>query len=433
MLKRILAMVLCLSLLLSITACSVVKDLANGDLSGLNSITEFFTGKQSSEGEISFPSSPSVNLPEAPKTAHTPLSKESYYQYSLLDENDKNLYNDICTAIETQQNFVKITKYNLTAEKLRDMYNIVVADNPQYFWLAKFMEYSYYSIDDKTTITHLILSYTDGQTTDKFDNDNNFVSTADREKIKTQKIEFDNSATAFLNTVKTDIPTVEKERLIHDFVLKTINYAENDKDKQLTHKNYMRIYDIYGALVNKSAVCEGYAKLFQYLCYQVGINSASVYGWSEGESHAWNTVYIENEWYHVDTTWDDGSTNGLPLYNYFNLSEKQIKTDHTIDTEVFPVPKATSTKKSFANTYGISISKHSKPKNYQAAIDYMVKYDCDYLILICEGDLINQDYLKRYCFKLNSDIQKYIKVKNYNISFEQSYYTIENFVYLIKK
>lgn len=425
--KKILALSLCLTLLLSLTAC------------GISDIKETIFGKDSNDfsdfynNDISVPSSPSVVLPDTPKTSHTPVAKENYYQYSLLSDTDKNLYNDICTAIEKQQNFVDVEKYNLTESNVQDVYHKVVADNPQYFWLSKFMEYSYYTLKDETTITHLILAYTDGEITDEFDKNNKFVNTADREKIKSQKIAFDNKATAFLNTISKNISIIEKERLIHDFVLKAIKYADKDKDKKLTRKNYMRIYDLYGALVGGSAVCEGYAKLFQYLCCQVGINTTAVYGWSEGESHAWNIVKLEKDWYHVDTTWDDGSTDNLPLYSYFNLTEKELSKDHVIDKEIFPVPNATGTKYSFINTYGVIISRNSQPKNYEAAIDYLYKYNQKYLVLVCNGNMPNQIYLNRYCFASNCDLQKYIKVKGYNISFEKTYYTVDNYIYLVRK
>ena len=183
MLKKILAFCLCFTLILSLTACGI-DDIAETIFGSATS--DNVSKNQSSEPYI--PTSPSVVLPDAPKTAHTPVSKDKYYQYSLLNETDKNLYNDICTAIEKQQNFVDVKKYNLTEDNVQLVYNRVVADNPQYFWLAKFMEYSYYTINDTMTITYLILSYTDGETTDEFDEANNFIQTADREKIKTQKI-----------------------------------------------------------------------------------------------------------------------------------------------------------------------------------------------------------------------------------------------------
>ncbi len=374
--------------------------------------------------------SPSVVLPDAPKTGHTPLKKDEYYQFSLLSDTEKELYNLICTNIENQQNYINVKKYGLNEDNIDYILNKVLADNPQYFWFAKFLQYTIATVDGKDVISYLVLFYTDGEVTDNFDANGKFTATADREKIKQQKIAFDNLATNFLKSIPKDTPEIEKERLIHDFVLNSIIYADNEANLPLKRENYYRIYDVYGALVENYAVCEGYTRLFQYLCYQVGINSTFVYGESENESHSWNTVKIENEWYHVDTTWNDGSKNGIPLYNYFNLTEKQILTDHTLDTSVVLVPIANSETYSFANTFGIKINSSQKPANYQFAIDYLNKSNGKYLILVCSGKMPNADYLRKYVLNLNCDIQKYIKASGYNIKLKNTYFEVENFIYI---
>ncbi len=66
-------------------------------------------------------------------------------------------------------------------------------------------------------------------------------------------------------------------------------------------------YNSYGALVNRSVVCEGYARAFTFMCRRAGITSLFVTGMSKdnGENiwHAWNKVRVDGEWYNVDTTW----------------------------------------------------------------------------------------------------------------------------------
>lgn len=440
MFKKILCLILCLVLTLSLTGCSIKFKLPDNlfNSSAPQNASTFFEellgginfGANASDLNVQ---SPSVVLPDAPKTAHTPISRKDYYQYSLLNDTEKEIYNIICKGIETQQNYVNIKKFNLTEQQLEKIFNKVTADNPQYFWLTKFMQYAYYTVNGKTEITHIIMCYTDGKITDEFDENNEFITTADRETIKSQKIAFDKLATDFLNSFPHTLPEIEKERLIHDFILKTLVYAKSELEKPLERNDYLRIYDIYGAMVNGFAVCEGYAKLFQYLCYQTGLNATLVIGESENESHAWNTIFLEGKWYHIDTTWNDGSTNDLPLYTYFNLTTEQISKDHIIDSSIFAVPEAKSEKYSFKNTYGVAVSPYSKPKNYEAAIDYLMKYNDKYLILVCDGKAPTHNYLKRFFFNQNSDIQKYTKIKGYSLKFETTYYEIDNLVYLEKK
>ena len=90
--------------------------------------------------------------------------------------------------------------------------------------------------------------------------------------------------------------------MVHDYLIDNIDY-----DTTLAKKN---IYDIYGALVQKSCVCEGYAKAFKYLIDQMEIPCVMVIGQAtntngQTENHAWNYVQIENNWYAIDCTWDD--------------------------------------------------------------------------------------------------------------------------------
>ncbi len=88
---------------------------------------------------------------------------------------------------------------------------------------------------------------------------------------------------------------VEKALLIHDRLALGCRY-----DKELTHQNK---FDIYGALIEGYAVCEGYTKAYMYLLDKVGIKSEICS--SEKLKHSWNIVYIDGVPYHVDVTWDD--------------------------------------------------------------------------------------------------------------------------------
>jgi hypothetical protein len=42
----------------------------------------------------------------------------------------------------------------------------------------------------------------------------------------------------------------------------------------------------------------------------------------------WNAVYLEDEWYHLDATWNDTVT-GFISHEYFNVTDGDIAEDHT--------------------------------------------------------------------------------------------------------
>lgn len=96
--------------------------------------------------------------------------------------------------------------------------------------------------------------------------------------------------------------TYDKVKYVHDWIVDNFDYdTENRKDKD----------NIYGAFINKTVVCEGYAEAFKYMLDKLNIPCVLVYGEgidNEGktETHAWNYVKMPDEkWYAVDTTWDD--------------------------------------------------------------------------------------------------------------------------------
>lgn len=125
--------------------------------------------------------------------------------------------------------------------------------------------------------------------------------------------------------------TYEKIRCIHDNLIQSINY-----DTSVSKPN---IYNLYGALINKECVCEGYARAFKYLLDNIGVECVMVIGTGtnsqgETENHAWNYVKLDNNWYAVDVTWDDpiviggGNQTQESRYRYFLKGLQEFNQNH---------------------------------------------------------------------------------------------------------
>ena len=133
-----------------------------------------------------------------------------------------------------------------------------------------------------------------------------------------------------LNGIKNNnnLSDVEKALLIHDRLAVLCEYEYHNADNQ---------FDMYGALVNGSAVCQGYAEAYDYLLEQVGIESYICS--SDALYHAWNIIYIDDEPYHVDVTWDDyawqsgerGAVGVVVHDNFLRSSEGIYSTGHEAD------------------------------------------------------------------------------------------------------
>lgn len=127
----------------------------------------------------------------------------------------------------------------------------------------------------------------------------------------------------------------EKAKIVHDAVCERITYGFGESDPDIAP--YIRT--AYGALVNRCAVCEGYARLYKAVMKGMGMDCELINGYVfAGESfepHMWNYVYTsEGVWYAVDTTIDDGylpgedNREGATGYGYFWKTSDVFELDH---------------------------------------------------------------------------------------------------------
>lgn len=123
---------------------------------------------------------------------------------------------------------------------------------------------------------------------------------------------FNAQAQAYLDMIDFSQPEAQVARQIHDLLIWNVSYDydvyENEKD------DYART--AYGALGSNTsgeafrAVCSGYALAYHYLLQQAGIMSIVVDGNTveengDSDRHAWNMVQVDGQWKEVDPTWDD--------------------------------------------------------------------------------------------------------------------------------
>lgn len=117
----------------------------------------------------------------------------------------------------------------------------------------------------------------------------------------------------------------------HDWIINNLDYEQN-----ITNNN---VYNLYGALIEKSAVCEGYAEALKYILDEVDIPCVLVSGTatnSEGktERHEWNYVQLYGKWYGIDSTWDDPVIKGSGYvpdsikHRYFLVGSNEMNKNH---------------------------------------------------------------------------------------------------------
>ena len=122
----------------------------------------------------------------------------------------------------------------------------------------------------------------------------------------------------------------EKITLIHDYIIKNAEYDNAGADDSSMYDST----SAYGCLLEGFSVCSGYSDAMAIFLDRLNIPNIKV----SSENHVWNLVYIENQWLHLDLTWDD-TNNSKYSNNYFLITKEKLFTldskEHNFDESFF--------------------------------------------------------------------------------------------------
>ena len=108
----------------------------------------------------------------------------------------------------------------------------------------------------------------------------------------------------------------EKEIKIIEWLVANCSYETGD--------NWERAM-AYSCIVRGKAQCSGYADAFLQTAKLCGLDVRYIHN----STHAWNLIKLDNDWYHVDVTWEDPINQnkygfGNLRNKYINLEDEQI-------------------------------------------------------------------------------------------------------------
>ncbi|MDR1027993.1 MAG: hypothetical protein LBL63_01055 [Clostridiales Family XIII bacterium] len=142
-----------------------------------------------------------------------------------------------------------------------------------------------------------------------------------------------------LDEIYTDIGAAAYERVLaaHDWIVAHLTY-----DVTIRQTGFEN--GVYGALINRRTMCQGYAEALQLilLCgadvrvrMEIGDGNNGDGQWV---GHAWNLVYMDDRWYQVDATFDDpiGNPEGRVDHSYFGQNDALMQNDHRWDALYWP-------------------------------------------------------------------------------------------------
>lgn len=207
---------------------------------------------------------------------------------------------------------------------------------------------------------------------------------------------------AALQEVKSKIDTsgMSAEEIVlayHEYLTSTVAYAYEDYFNGTIAANHG--YDMYGALVKHSCVCQGYAETMFYLLREAGLSCAIAS--SENINHAWNIVKIRGNWYHIDATWDDPVWDmpGRSYHDYFLVSfdtmNKNTLINHTKDRTDMVVSAQ------WGDTYTTAVDTTYESGKFWNGIEKAIFYKDGYWYSISEGSSKTSFNINKYQYSTN--------------------------------
>jgi hypothetical protein len=205
--------------------------------------------------------------------------------YDTLSDKQKKAYDSLLSGVASYRAKIAVSGLTLSqAEEVRDAF---CSDHPEFHWFKYSYSIYYYKATGMAS---------------EFRSDS-----LDKAKIQSQTKELEAIVSGFTPSGTTN---ADRVRSIHDWIILRTSY-------DLTTENSG---NVYGALVEGKARCEGYAYALNYLCLKNGIPSLYLSGTVKGydAGHAWNILKMDgSRWYYMDVTWDDPKCPVDIEYDYF--------------------------------------------------------------------------------------------------------------------
>ena len=298
---------------------------------------------------VILPSSNVLEKTEKSKTEQNtvqdkPEELEHFLYYDQLDEYAQIIYRELDKNLDNMKSGTYNVQFGKTfndllneeggEEILTNSFQLAINalnfDNPNLFYIDISKVYLLTKITQRLwgTTYEVEIGASDGQS---YLND----SFANRNEVEQAISKIENEKDYIKSHLGGDFENQIKS--VHDYLVENLEY-----DKTLSLDN---IYNIYGALINRTTVCEGYSRAFKSIMDDLNIPCIIVCGTginSSGamENHAWNYVNINKKWYAIDVTWDDpiivgrGFVSSDVFYKYYLKGSEEFFENHTEDGEI---------------------------------------------------------------------------------------------------
>lgn len=141
--------------------------------------------------------------------------------------------------------------------------------------------------------------------------------------------------------ITDDMSDKEKITVFHDYIIDNTVYDSNYLETNLNDIDNPS-HKALGPLFFGKALCGGYADVMAIFLNKLNIPNYRI----SSSDHIWNFVYVDNNWYHLDLTWDDPVTDSgvnMRLDTFLLITTEQLENlntnYHIYDKNVYPEAK----------------------------------------------------------------------------------------------
>lgn len=244
------------------------------------------------------------SIPAGNETMPTP-----WYR-GKLNDSEKSVYDELENGMRSLSKDIKVD--GVSVDRLTTLYEYVMYDNPDIFWLSDTYTYTQsgnqsvvsvqpaYSIDSQSRITEL-------------------------------QHRIDDSTDKALASLPESGSDYDKLKAIYTWLCDNVEYDESAEFNQ----------NIVSSLVNGKSACAGYSRAMQYICGKAGIPCIYVTGPATSSNgtvlHAWNAACINGTVTYLDATWGDRDGQAPTDYSWLGLTLSDIAKTHSAnDPSIIP-------------------------------------------------------------------------------------------------
>ena len=317
------------------------------------------------------------------------------YAYNAIDEAARQVYDDMLYAIVSFDESFDSSSDDSSV--IKTAYIAIMSDYGGLFWVDGYTIRQYSDVFENVQRTEVILEYTMSE-----------------EQKEVYQAKVDEKVEEYLSGISPNDSDYDKALYVYEALINNVDYLTTASENQ----------NILSVFLYSKTVCRGYSCAFSYLMAQLDIPCIIVSGTALGESHAWNIVLLDGEYYCMDVTFGNSlylssQDERFVNYGYFAMTDEECDREHTADMP-FELPGCSATEDNyfikeglyFADPYDEGIDKIIS-EAYNADEVCMFKFSDDEVYDKAKEDLITNGRVGKICFGLTQI--RYIENETMNV------------------